>query len=75
MTFTKFYNETFNNFDISHINELVPDKDNVELLEQLEQIAVEYADLAERANEPLKFCCVRTNFFGLFYRNLFHSNV
>lgn len=54
--------------------ELVPDKENLELLEKLENIAVEYGDLAERANDPCKCLWFRCNFFGLYYRNLFHTH-
>ena len=53
--------------------ELVPDQENLELLEKLEDITIEYADLSVRANDPWKCICFRCNFFGLYYRNLFHT--
>lgn len=40
----------------------------------MEQTTVLFGDIVYRANHALNFLCCRIGCFGLFYKDLFHTN-
>lgn len=52
----------------------VEGNDQHEKLEQLEKLTIRLEMVMRRVNRPINLLCCRSNFFGLVYYNVFHSN-
>ena len=47
---------------------------NSRAMNELETLCRRFRSAIEKANNPLNFGCFRWNIFGLYFKNIFHSN-
>lgn len=40
----------------------------------LEKLTIQLETVTTKVTKPILCCCCRTNFFGVFYKNVYHSN-
>ena len=75
-TFAKYFGneELTQPYSIDKRIAIVDDEINSKHIQEYERLVIEFREIVESANNPIKCCKYRCNCFGLKTVNLFHSN-
>ena len=74
MSFAEYYKEDQQDFCEYRVPQLKITKENIEMMDELEQYCHRFREAIRKANKPLNFLCCRSNIFGMLFKNVFHSH-